>query len=263
MSIFDLFAYKTKALEVLYVLEGIKKTARLSVHEDELKKIKEFCMNNHLHAEISDFKVAMEFHNDKSYSDKGYKINADSKTKGSFFVYISKSEKICRKAKSAEQMNDHKAFGKLLGYPNCCIKFFIENNKEQEKRQNDYVLPALSNSKKPYSFYNNIAIRYFDVALLNHFPCSLNCKKSIKIAKQNLGVLQKYDPNLAKQFVELLKLPCIYTEKQGVHMLKDYEIINGMLYFKGVISSVKNNLHFELQNKKSINIQNNELLVFE
>ena len=44
-----------------------------------------------------------------------------------------------------------------------------------------------------------------DYTLLNHFPHSFDCEKSIEMAKKHLKIIAEFDPNLAMRFANELK----------------------------------------------------------
>jgi len=253
------FGNNTRSLEILYLLNDIKNIVRLDANEIELEKIKEFCNENNLYLEISDFKVIKVTDKGKgSYANIVKKVPLNDPNNGLYHIYISKDKNKVTFLKLLEDKNDDKAIGELLGYPKCCIEFFMENKDNQQKLQNDYILPALNNSQGfEFPFYNNYAVRYFDITLLSHFPHSFNCKDSIEIAKNNLQCIRKHSNDLATKFEKMLKSPVLYTENQGVFMFRDYKLINNILEFNNVISTIKNNnLLTILNNNKTIEIIN-------
>ncbi|MBW2978240.1 DUF483 domain-containing protein [Candidatus Woesearchaeota archaeon] len=211
-----IFGTKTKALEILYLMEDIKPVVRHGFYDGELSQIEEFCKLNKLHFEKSSFKVVILDAGEGEYSNKGIKVNIDDPRRGMFFVYISKDEKLAATANAYEFKNNNKDLGLSLGYPECCINFFVQNEPMQSKLTNDYVHLVLQNSKgKKFQFYTNICKRDFDITLINHFPCSFGCRKSIDLAKQHLDALKKYDSELAKEFIQ--KLRCkVKIEKEEI-----------------------------------------------
>ena len=124
------FGNYTRSLEILYLLNDIKKSVRLDANEIELEKIKEFCNENNLHLEISDFKVIKVADKGKgSYSNIVKKVPLNDPNKGLYHIYISKDKNRSKFLKLLENKNDDKAIGVLLGYPKCCVEFFIENKE--------------------------------------------------------------------------------------------------------------------------------------
>ena len=200
----NIFGSVTKALEILYVMSDVKQVARQGFYENELPRIQRFCEANNLFLTTSSYKVVLV--DDKEYSNKGIKVNLHDERKGMLFVYISKDEEKAVLANCYELKNNHAQFGHILGYPKCCIKFFIKNEPMRSKLDNDYVAPALENSEgKIFPFFNNILLRNQDITLLNHFPCSFNCEESIDLGRKHLVALKKQNFQLADVFVNKLK----------------------------------------------------------
>jgi len=255
-----IFQSNIKSLEILYILEGIKPSARIMVKEEEKDKILDFFKEKGLNYTLSDFKVIKQ-DRDKVYSDKGIKVPIDSEKKGYFFVYVSKDKKLAEKAKNLENENKHKELGILLGYPKCCAEFFEKHFEEESKKQNDFTLSSLKNSDGfQFPFYANIAARHFDLALLNHFPCSFNCKDSIELAKKHLAVIEKYDKEAAGIIKGMLEGAIVYTEGNGVFLLRRAELEHNRLYYKGIMASKNNQLYESLKNADYIEIINKNRL---
>ena len=201
----NIFGSATKALEILYLMSDIKPVVRQGFYEHELPKIKRFCEANDLSLQVSPYKVVL-VDTGKEYSNKGVKVRLEDERKGMLFVYISKDEEKAVLADCYELKNNHAQFGHILGYPKCCIKFFVKHEPMRSKLDNDYVGPCLENSEgKVFPFYNNILLRNQDITLLNHFPCSFNCEESMDLARKHLIALKKQNLQLADVFVNKLK----------------------------------------------------------
>ena len=205
-DLINIFGTKTKALEILYLLEGLKPVVRHGFYEAELPKIEEFCRENSLSLEKSPYKVVIVDVNEGGYSNKGIKVKTEDKRQGMLFIYISKDEAKAVLAGRYEDEGNHKELGLLLGYPLCCTDFFVKHKDEQSIAKNDYIEPILKNSQGDiFPFYTNIFKKNFDITLLNHFPCSLKCENSIELAKKHLEIIRKHDSKLAEYFVNRLK----------------------------------------------------------
>lgn len=200
-----IFHSTTKALEILYILEGIKPVARQGFYENELPAVKRFCKENNLSIELSPYKVVLLDEN-LGYSNKGIKVKPDDSRRGMFFAYISKNELLAVRANCLELNNRHKELGMVLGYPECCSAFFQKYEPLRSKVDNSYILPCLQDSKGTvFPFQNNIMKQNRDITLLSHFPCSFSCQESLNLANQHLEIIKKHDRNLANQFVKELK----------------------------------------------------------
>jgi hypothetical protein len=166
----NIFGSKAKAREVELLLRDLKPVVRQGFYPSELEKIKEFCQKNNLFLEVSPYKVIME---GEGYSDKGKKVSKDD-PKGMFFVYISKNQEKALLANLYETRGDHYNLGLALGYPECCVKFYCE---EFEKGN---VAPELESYNPLIDFRK----RKDDACVISHFPCSPDCKESVKLAEK-------------------------------------------------------------------------------
>jgi len=252
------FSNNTRSLEILYLLGGIKKAVRLDANDLELEKIKKFCNDQKLFLELSDFKVIKTRDKGKrGYANIVKRVPLNNLNRGLYHLYISKDKNKSKFLKILENKNDDRAVGELLGYPKCCIGFFMKNREKQQKIQNDYILPALENSNGfKFPFYTNHAMRYFDVTLLSHFPHDFNCKESIAIGKKNLECMRKYSGKLANKFENMLKNAVLYTENEGVFVFKNYRLENNILEYNEILPTEKNELFKLLNQNKKIEIIN-------
>lgn len=182
-----------KALEVLYLLKDAKPIVRQGFYPHELGKVEKFCARNHLFIEKSPYKVLL--HDKEIFTNKG-RIVAPSHPQGMVLVYISKNHFNALWACLYETRQDHRNTGILLGYPSCCVDFFVT---EFEKGN---VNPV----HQPANMWTNLTLRGEDVVLLSHFPCKNDCAKSIEIAKKNFEILKKYDEKLAEMLSEKLSV---------------------------------------------------------
>ena len=255
----QIFHSITKSLEVLYVIEGAKPCARIMVFEDELENVKKFLSQKELFFQISEFKVLKQNLHSESYSDKSIKLQKNAPQNGHFFVYLSKDKKIAAQAKIAEEKNNHKELGLLLGYPECCCDFFVNNFDE---KNTDLTLKALTNSNGfEFSFYNNIAARHFDITLLSHFPHSYECMPSIEIAKGNIKIIHKHSKQLAEMFSGVLRSLVIYTLEEGIFLIRNHEKIKNGILYSHILSTAKSKLYFLLSANKQLKIINKNSFV--
>ncbi len=265
-DLIKIFQSHIKSLEILYLLGGIKPTARIMLKEDEKdeqNKIFEFFKKNNLCYTTSDFKIIKQ-DKEKFYSDKGIRVSIDSTDKGYLFCYISKNKEMAEKTKELEKNNKHKELGILLGYPECCSEFFEQHHKEESEKQNDFTLATLQNSNGfQFPFYTNIAVRHFDVCLLGHFPCNFDCSPSIELAKKHLDVIKKYSKESAEIIEGMLKGAVVYTRTNGIFLLR-YPILDyGKLYYKGIMASENNQLSQLLKNADYLKIANKNKIMLD
>ena len=165
---------------------------------------------------------------------------------------ISKDKEVAEKAKSMEQDNNHKKFGMLLGYPECCCDFFEENFSEKNA---DLTLKILENSNGcEFQYYNNIAARHFDISLLSHFPHDFHCEESTKIAKNNLKIIKKYSEEISSLFSSILQSAVIYTMKEGIFILRKYEKIGDRVIYGDILTTTRDKLYYLISSNKELTV---------
>ena len=104
----EVFGTLSKALEIFYVLKGVKKICRMSFPEEDISRIIRFCNQQGLQVVLSNFKVKMEF--DNTYSSKGFKVPRDSNVPGHVFLYIGKDVADCELGKTLEEKDYQQIF---------------------------------------------------------------------------------------------------------------------------------------------------------
>ncbi|MBI2576523.1 hypothetical protein HYV84_04880 [Candidatus Woesearchaeota archaeon] len=258
-GIADFFGSKIKALEIAAVIHGNKPAARIMINQAELGETQKWCGENSLASIASDFKVRKQDTGrpcQSPYSDKGAKIPKESLEDGYFFLYLAKEQEKAEEAKLLEQDGKHKELGIALGYPECCSAFFEKNFPEQSKHRNDFTLLSLGNSSGfQFPWQMNITARHFDISLLSHFPCSFRCSHSLEIAKQNFSMLSEHGSSLAAQFESEMKTAAIYTDTQGVVLLKSPILEGSRLSYDGINATQDNQLSNLLRNAEFLTIE--------
>src|SRR3989338_7787439 len=127
-KLLKIFFNCTRSLEILYLLNGAKKAVRLDANDFELKEIKEFCDKESLFLETSEFKVIKAADAGKGgYANTANRVPISCPENGLYHLYISRDKNTSKFLKLLENKNDDGAFGELLGYPKCCIDFFMKN----------------------------------------------------------------------------------------------------------------------------------------
>jgi len=187
-----IFGSMTKAQEILLLLEGTKPLVRQGFYEDEFPAVEKFCEENKLFLVKSRFKVLLE---ESDYTNKGLRVPLSDSRLGMLFVYLAKEEANAWLAAYYELIEDHYNLGLLLGYPECCVRYFMQNFSPENT---NLVLP-------PTNMYTNLTKRDQDLVIISHFPCSSDCKDSIEIGKKYLEVIEKKEPERSNELKENLK----------------------------------------------------------
>ena len=223
-------------LNIIYVAEGVRPLTRFLITTDKVPALGQFLKKAGLKMLLSELKTFDEF---------GMKR----------MIYISKDPALCWKALTAELTGDHAALGKLLGYPECCIKFFIENYEKASNLHDDFTLLSLANSKsESFSPLMNISLKYFDSAFINHYPCSFDCSCSLELAKRSAGCIERCAPQLYTHMMDELQTAVIYSDDTGVHALSGVGTDEQSLTYDGVRLTSPNDFHNLLEKGNKIEI---------
>ena len=188
-----IFGSRTKALEILYLLNDTKPVVRQGFYTNERSEVEKFCQEQSLFIKKSPLTITLE--EKESFSNRG-KITEKSDPQGMIFVYISKNEEKALLTCLYETKQDHYTTGIMLGYPECCARFF---EREFEKGN-------LNPMHKPTNVWTNLAKRDEDCVLISHFPCNSECKESIEIGKENLKLIETIDKKSADKIRTQLRV---------------------------------------------------------
>ncbi len=181
-----------KAQEILLLQNDVKPVIRQGYYEDELPKIEKYCKEKNLYFVKSNFKVILT--DNTLFSNRGMRVPTSSEKPGMYFVYISKDEQKAWLAAYFELMHNDKDLGITLGYPECCVRFFI----------NTFGNHNPNPEHKPTNPYTNLTQRSKDAVIISHFPCRSDCQQSIQLAKSYCDILLKEDKEHAYQLLDTL-----------------------------------------------------------
>ncbi|NIO20610.1 MAG: hypothetical protein GTN76_07700 [Candidatus Aenigmarchaeota archaeon] len=217
--------YGIQIQEWLALKHGIKPLLRTVIQPDDVKNIEKLCREDGL------------FYIVKPFSQL-YLTKFDSPVN---VIYISKNKDLLERAYQSEKsgsgsLGARKIVGELLGYPSCCVEFYSEFFSQPYLKDTKFSIPIKTYSKtqgKPSFLVNNIfklesrlsskgleeyqknpdfADRVSHLFLISHVPCSYTCKESIKMGREMLDLLEKEEPELAKEIVFRLKRPLLYFD---------------------------------------------------
>ena len=268
------FETMVDAFEILFVLEDLKPVARIEMHEDSYANMHDFCTANNLALELSFFKILKQDKNEPGYDPSNttaLMAKTDHPSKGHFFAYISKSRDDAQHTRFYEHIHNDEKMGEMLGYPACCVRFYRDNYEKAAELHDDYCFFSIANTKAHPPFYTNNTLRFFDVALLSHFPCSFDCVESLFQAKRRLEAIRKYNPALADYVEDVLKGPVIAHTSTGIHALKHCKKQGDKLFYKDVWLTSPNPMHnllisgnnVQLVNRNHVKIFHDNTLVHE
>ena len=248
-ELFAILGSKTAYLEALSSIGGLRPVSRIELPERNVKRMIEFCNHNGFSIEFSDIKYIIEEGSIKT-------VPKDYPKEGTFFCYIGHSSKNVIEAKNAEQSFDHEKFGRLLGYPECCVKFFLNYELLASQLHNDFTLITLAKSQfQSFPWMLNFSCSFFDAKLISHYPCSFQCKHSLEIAERRFNLLEKHSQEIASEIKNILKTLVIYDDDTGVHVFKQIkETSPRNISYDGVLLTSPNTIHNLFQQGNNIQI---------
>jgi 2-polyprenyl-3-methyl-5-hydroxy-6-metoxy-1,4-benzoquinol methylase len=215
-------------LELFFVLVGTRRVCSLSVPVQHLERIKAFCIEQGLFAFEGEFRLAPILDKAKGdYSNIGRMVRSTAPGALNADLYVSRDRDYARLARAC-RFND-RVFGSLMGYPSCCVEFYVDQFDRRCKRGNDYIVPSIR-SLRDFSYLNNTALCYFDVSPVSHFACSPVCKGTAKQARKSLFALKEHSPRLCEDFERRLRSLVLYTEKSGIAYSPEYHRQGNTVY---------------------------------
>jgi hypothetical protein len=130
-----------------------------------------------------------------------------------FFWYgcLTKTQKDAEIFKKADEKGDHKTIGKMLGYPECCIDYFIHVFPINY----DPIWVNLEGEVEGFPEANQM-LRYFGPRITSHLSCSPTCKATKEIGEVWFKIMEELDEKLAKEMYELLRGPIVWNSYHGV-----------------------------------------------
>jgi len=94
-------------------------------------------------------------------------------------------------------------YGYVLGYPECCIKFFRKYN-DWDKYSHLYEIYKNSNY---YHFYCNPLLKDIVYSYIYHMPCSFACRQTVKLVGGLYKEIKKREPEFVATIDRYLKMP--------------------------------------------------------
>lgn len=130
-----------------------------------------------------------------------------------FYWYgsLTRTYKDGQKFKKAEQNGDHQTIGLMLGYPECCSKYFTKNFPLNYD-------PIWLNKEGKVAGYAecNQMIRYFGARITSHFSCSPKCEATRRIGQAWFKTMKDIDKKTAEELYDLLSTKIVWNSYHGV-----------------------------------------------
>lgn len=201
--------------ELRTVSEGIRKCATVHLRSEYFKEDLDFLYSLDLH-----FLPIRKCKRVQGFAHKFY----DPSPNEPYDIYgvVSRERKYCEEFRRAHKTSNDQRIGSLLGYPRCCVKFFIEN----WYKSYDPIWRMALNS--PHKLVNknevvildyypevNILLRYFGIRAVPHLPCNFKCKESKKLGKTFMEFISK-----RRDLMDLLSSPMTWNCYKGVAIVE-------------------------------------------
>ena len=188
-------------------------------------------------------------------------IPLDDPQLGKIILAFSKSRDKARKGADYyhKKMLDSKygyKFGKLMGYPECCLKFgdYLQN-LEGDPTNFGFKNPAVESLKRSKHFAWQLNV--FTISLLPHYPCSLTCKKSIAYVDKLLAYLDYINKERSLYFRNCLIEPTsLYWTCADKILLygdfKRYTLSTGEIKYNKIESMITSDTYYQQVDKNNI-----------
>ena len=124
---------------------------------------------------------------------------------------LTRTYKDSQRFKEADSKNDHRTIGRMLGYPDCCIDYFIRTFPIDPCP----IWMDLEGKVRGYPEANGL-LRYFGPKIVAHLSCSPTCRATKEIGKTWFKVMQEIDKDLANELYRLLAGPITWNSYHGV-----------------------------------------------
>jgi len=124
---------------------------------------------------------------------------------------LTRTYKDSQRFKEADSKSDHRTVGRMLGYPDCCIDYFIRTFPIDPCP----IWVDLHGKVTGYPEANGL-LRYFGPIITAHLSCSPLCQATKEVGKTWFKVMQEIDKDLADELYNLLAGPITWNSYHGV-----------------------------------------------
>ena len=196
-------------VERLTLLQGMRPGVLQGIMPEELPMIQNWALQNNVPMVIVGLDGATE-----SYGNASIPFEPGKK-----FTYRTYFGLEPERFLSAWKAQDDLSIGRMLGFPECCIKFFQRHWKEEGWR--DLTIHTFDDFDQTNLVYNNVLLRHIGIRGVFHLPCSVACEPSVQIGAQIIGMTM-HTGGLFKEagwLQQLLAMPMQWTSLHGVAMV--------------------------------------------
>lgn len=123
-------------------------------------------------------------------------------------------------------------YGKLLGYPGCCISRFMSGRNQP--RLTYPFFPDIKNRISNYKLFIDYRLnRFCEYNVISHQPCKSDCPQTIILVNRILRAYKAYDSVLTEKIIASLKKPVLIFNPNN--FIKFYDILkNNTIYYSRI-----------------------------
>lgn len=122
---------------------------------------------------------------------------------------------------------DHQRMGRALGYPSCCVDFFLRHN--DWARQNTIAEAARHTSA--FHWETNCLTKLTPWMLSFHMPCAFDCPETVRYAREVLHAVRLWDSVFAEEIVAFMRRPCFALSERFACAFRAGRALNGNHYY--------------------------------
>ncbi len=157
-------------------------------------------------------------------STSGIGLPLAAKVAGTIHVFVSKDKNLLKEGMwypaiiknrvvfqpRADTLN----YGAVLGYPDCCIRFFRKYNNWDRY---SYLYEVLKNTKTTPSFLCNPFLKDMVFSYIYHMPCGYDCVKTKTLVSRLRKEIKKLEPDFVTLADTYLKMPFLVFYERKVY----------------------------------------------
>ena len=249
-------------------------TSKLSEFKKACKKYKIYLRENIIFLRVPKQRIPKHIiGKDNLTTTSGFGFPVDCGKEGMVQVFLSKDKKILQNAMwypaiiknrvIFPPLADQFSYGRTLGYPDCCVKYFKKFNNWSKY---NYLYKAYLNTKSKASFLCNPCLKETGYSYIYHMPCSYSCQKTIRQVRKLRGEIEKHEPEYVKLTDNILKNPCLVFFERMIYCFQGH-IKNGFLEYSDFwftsFEKEKDVYSNDLKQANKLKIKNDQVILYK
>ncbi|MEM2086833.1 MAG: hypothetical protein QXF06_05450 [Archaeoglobaceae archaeon] len=212
-------------LEILTVLEGLRKCAWQTIAEEQqLEYVKRL-------AKLGLITLPVRF--SKRFEGFAHRFEeAKAGERRNLSIIISKNIYDALEFEEAYWQGDHIKQGEMLGFPECCARFFSEVWAQgyfdpiwQIAKRSEIIKKNKKKLVVRFHPLSNPLLRYVGIRFSFHIPCSFNCAQSVELASRIERIARRANNELVDEFMRLLSKELSWSVNHGIAVVRDKEFL--------------------------------------